>query len=128
MDGKIMITLKELNPHGYTTTLEIDMNLAVLLDRLNQVRTAYNVPMIVTSGLRSLDDQLRINPLAPQSNHLRGKAADIADHDGKLKEWVNDNVALMESIGLWMESFDHTTTWVHFQTVAPRSGNRFFIP
>lgn len=123
-----MITLLELNSHGYPTTPEIDKNLAVLLDRLNQVRQAYGIPMTVTSGLRSLELQMKVNPSAPKSHHLMGEAADILDQGGVLKEWVKANLALIEEIGLWMEDFAHTPNWVHFQIVPPRSGNRFFIP
>ena len=123
-----MISLQELNPHKYPTTPEVDKNLQVLLDRLNVVRGVWGKPMIVTSGLRSEADQQRINPSAPQSKHLTGQAADISDPDGSLKEWVKANLPLMARVGLWMEEFSHTPTWVHFQTVAPRSGNRIFIP
>ena len=48
-----MISLLELNSHGYPTTPEIDKNLATLLERLNKVREGYGIPMTVTSGLRS---------------------------------------------------------------------------
>lgn len=126
------ISLLELNSHGYPTTPEIDKNLSVLLDRLNQVRAAYGVPMIVTSGLRSDAQQAALikagKSNAPKSHHLTGEAADILDQGGKLKAWVNANVALMEEIGLWMEDFAHTPAWVHMQIVAPHSGHRFFIP
>lgn len=123
-----MISLRELNPHSYPTTAEIDANLATLLDRINQVRTAWGKPMTVTSGLRSQADQERINPSAPRSKHLIGAACDIADADGSLKAWVGSNLKLMEDIGLWMEDFGHTATWVHFQVFPPKSGHRIFIP
>lgn len=127
-----MISLKELNPHGYPTNEEIDANLAILLDRLNQVRMAYNVSMTVTSGLRSNDQQKALieadKSNATHSKHLIGAAADILDLDGALKRWVKDNEVLIEQIGLWMEDFAYTSDWVHFQIVPPGSGKRFFIP
>lgn len=123
-----MITRKELNPHGYPETGDIKSNLDVLLFRINKIRIAYGVPMVVTSGLRSQADQKRINPKAPKSNHLLGAACDISDPDGKLKEWVKANVKLLEETGLWMEDFLSTPTWCHFQIYPPKSGNRFFIP
>lgn len=126
--GNYMITANELNPHGYPTPAPIDANLAILLDRVNKLRAAYAKPMIVTSGLRSEADQQRINPKAPHSKHLEGAACDFQDGDGKLKEWVKANVPLMEQIGLWMEDFAHTPNWLHVQIIAPKSGNRFFIP
>lgn len=123
-----MISLRELNPHSYPTTEEIDKNLTTLLECMNQVRTLWAKPMIVTSGLRSQEDQARINPQAPKSKHLLGQAVDISDPDGSLSEWVEDNVGVMIRVGLWMEDFDYTKGWVHFQCVPPLSGKRFFIP
>ncbi len=127
-----MISLKELNPHDYPTTPAIDESLTTLLLRLNKVRASYNTPMIVTSGLRSQLDQQRLiadgKSNAPKSHHLTGEAADIYDPDGRLKSWVSDNLSLVVEIGLWMESFESTPTWVHFQIVPPKSGNRIFKP
>lgn len=126
------ISLQELNQHNYPTTPEIDVNLNDLLVKINQVRQAYNIPMIVTSGLRSEAQQQQLiadgKSNAPKSHHLTGEAVDIQDLDGKLKAWVTRNLDLMEQIGLWMEDFNSTPTWTHFQIVPPKSGNRIFIP
>jgi hypothetical protein len=125
-----MITLKELNSHNYPTTPEIDKNLSVLLDRINQVRTAYGKPMTVTSGLRSDAQQASLiaagKSNATKSNHLTGSAVDILDESGELNVWVKSNTALMEKIGLFME--ERQGSWQHFQIVSPRSGNRWFQP
>lgn len=112
-------------------------NLAILLERVNKIREAYGKPMTVTSGYRSMEDHLRIyrekgitdqSKIPMKSRHLSGKAVDIGDGDKALKEWVLDNVELLESVGLWCEDFGTTTTWVHFQIEAPASGKRFFMP
>lgn len=127
-----MISLLELNSHGYPTTPEIDKNLDELLRKLNRVREAYGVPMTITSGLRSDAQQQALiaagKSNAPKSHHLTGEAADILDQAGKLKGWVKENVALMEEIGLWFEAFESTPNWCHMQIVPARSGNRFFNP
>lgn len=127
-----MISSKELNIHNYTTTPEIDANLAILLERINQVRTTWNKPMIVTSGLRSDAQQKDLiaqgKSKATKSNHLIGAAVDIQDKDGSLAKWTHDNQSLMEQIGLWMEDTNSTHGWVHYQIYPPKSGNRFFIP
>ncbi len=120
------ITAKELNPHDYPTDGEVAANLAVLLDRLNQVRDAYGQPMIINSGLRSQSDQSRINPSAPKSKHLIGAAADINDPDGKFYDWCRANEALLVKIGFWMET--RQGGWQHLQIFPPKSGNRWFIP
>lgn len=126
-----MISAKELNEHGYTTTPEIDANLSVLLERLNKVRVAWGNPMTVTSGLRSESQQEALIKSgasnAHKSKHLIGAAADIADEDG-FKDWVKASMSLMEEIGFWFEDFDHTPGWVHFQILPPASGSRVFIP
>lgn len=122
------ISMKELNPHNYPVSELVESNLEDHLRRMNLVRTAYNHPMTVNSGLRSDADQARINPDAPKSNHLVGNACDIADPDGKVREWVLANLPLMKSIGLWFEDFRWTPGWVHFQRVPPTSGHRIYVP
>jgi uncharacterized protein YcbK (DUF882 family) len=120
-----VLTLKELNPKTFPTTPEIDKNLAILLDRLNQVRSAFGKPMICTSGLRSIKDHKRIyekkgipeNKIPMKSKHLFGQAADIFDPNQELQEWCKKNEDLLKTIGLWMESFSATPNWCHFQIV-----------
>jgi uncharacterized protein YcbK (DUF882 family) len=121
-----MITQQELNPHSYEVTHDQAGNLATLLFRINQVRREWGKPMIVTSGLRSKEDQERINPKATASKHLFGAACDIADPKGELMAWCRSNEQRLEQIGLWMEA--GTKGWVHFQIFPPRSGTRFFLP
>lgn len=128
-----MIAMTELNPHGYPTDAETAQNLATLLDKMNQVRSVWNKPMIVTSGLRSAADQERINPSAPKSKHLLGQACDISDPDGSLMKWVLANLQMMKDLGLYFEHFCWTHPegsgwWVHFQVVPPGSGKRIFVP
>lgn len=131
-----MISLKELNPKNFPTTPEIDTNLNTLLERMNKVRTAWNKPMTVTSGLRDLEDHKRIYKakgvaeakIPLQSRHLYGKAVDIADPKGELWTWCKANEALLKDIGLWMEHGDSTKGWCHFQIEPPKSGKRFFKP
>lgn len=115
---------------------EIQDNLNVLLEKVNKVRKAYGKPMIVTSGLRTKKHHLEIYarkgiypPKVPmKSNHLFGRAVDFADGDGKLKKWILENIEQIEEIGLYMEDFSATKTWVHFQINPPKSGKRFFKP
>lgn len=122
------ISLEELNPHSYELTPEIKANIDILLERINKVRDAYGIPMVVTSGLRSEADQIRINPGAPKSKHLIGAACDIEDKDGALRDWILLHMDLMEEVGFWFEAFDRTVGWVHFQVEPPHSGKRVFIP
>jgi hypothetical protein len=116
---------------------ELEENLSILLDKMNKLRTIYNIPMKVNSGLRTKEDQLRIykekgitdiKKIPMASKHFFCQAVDISDPEKKLQQWVKDNLRIIEEIGLWMEDFSYTPTWCHFQSVPPKSGNRFFKP
>lgn len=120
--------MEELNPRKRKLTEEQEANLKRLHAAINKVREAYGKPMIVTSGVRSKADQMRINPRAPNSNHVRGLAVDIRDRDGKLWEWCMENIEMIEDLGFYLEDKKATPTWIHFQLVPPRSGRRIFKP
>jgi hypothetical protein len=128
-----MITLKELLDGREANQAQLD-NLNRLLLAMNAVRTAYGKPMTVTSGLRTIEDQLRIykgrNPknIPMKSAHLEGLAVDISDRTGELWDWCLENLKLLETLGLYLEDKNSTRTWVHFQLRRPASGNRIFVP
>ena len=109
-------------------TEEVKANLNKLLVALNKVRVAYNKPMMITSGLRSIAEQQRTNPVATKSRHITGEAADVSDPNKAIQVWCLANEQVLIDAGLYMEDFDHTPTWVHFQCVPPKSGHRYFIP
>jgi len=127
-----MKTISELNPHHFPTNPSIDKNLQILFERLIEVQEMYGLDIQVTSGLRS--DEMQADLIskgvtkAVHSKHIAGAAADIYDPDKKLAEWVKNNMNAMAKIGFWFEDFGHTPNWVHFQIMAPGSGNRVFIP
>jgi hypothetical protein len=112
-------------------------NMLELLLRINKIRAAYGKPMTVTSCYRSMQEHLDIykrkgitdtNRIPMQSKHLYGQAVDISDPTGALDTWCQNNVVLLEQVGLWLEHPDYTKGWTHFQIVPPKSGNRFFKP
>lgn len=139
-----LITIKELLNGNQleTQSEEIQKNLATLHFRMNIIRKAWAKPMKVTSGLRSMDDHIRIykdiakkqgkefdaSKVPMKSKHLFGQAVDIYDPNKELQTWCLENIPLLEKVGLWMEDFNYTKNWVHFQCVQPASGKRFFIP
>lgn len=96
--------------------------------------------MVVTSGLRSMEDHLCIyrekaakegvafdeSKVPKKSLHLFGAAVDIWDPHGELMDWCVKNEKRLEQIQLWVEA--GTRGWVHFQIYAPNSGKRFFKP
>lgn len=63
---------------------------------------------------------------AAGSAHRRALAVDVFDPGDKLDAWITDEK--LEAYGLFRESPDWTKGWVHFQSVAPASGNRSFQP
>jgi uncharacterized protein YcbK (DUF882 family) len=122
------LTIDDINFRKRPADEEQVENMEKLVVALNKIQKAYGKQFIITSGLRSKEDQTRINPSAPKSRHLLGLAVDVADKDGKLAAWLKDNVKEAKDAGLWMEDPAYTKGWIHFQAVAPRSGKRFFVP
>jgi uncharacterized protein YcbK (DUF882 family) len=134
-----MITLKELLGKYKEEDIPKEHldNLKDLLNKVNIVRSSYGKPMRPTSGYRSMDDHLRIykdkgitdqSKIPMKSKHLSGLAVDILDPKQELQQWCLNNEAILVQAGLYMEDFSATTNWVHFQSVPPRSGKRYFIP
>ena len=134
-----MITMKELLKGAEFDLLpeEHQQNLLELLVLLNKFRNLYGKPMFVTSPYRTMEDHLRIyrqkgiadtSKIPMKSKHLSGQACDFADPDGELKAFIMNHLSEIEQYGIWFEDFAHTPGWVHMQSVAPKSGKRFFIP
>lgn len=91
----------------------------------------------VRSGWRPPDVNARVPGAAPNSTHMLGLACDVEDPDKALAAFVVANPELVSTIGLWFEDplavnpdtkKTYTPTWVHGQTVPPKSGRRFYIP
>jgi len=123
-------TLKDLAP-------DIQKNLNELLIKINKVRESWAKPMTITSGLRTMKHHLKIyadkgitdkSKIPMMSNHLYGRAVDISDPHKELQKWCKDNEPMLVSIGLWMEHFDKTPNWCHFQINPPKSRSRWFMP
>ena len=135
-----MISMDELLNKKYKLedqSVETQANLKILLEKINQIRTLWAKPMNVTSGLRNMEDHLRIYAakgitdkakIPMKSKHLYGQAVDISDPNQNLQKWCKVNESVLEKVGLWMEDFSATPTWCHFQVVPPKSGKRWFLP
>lgn len=115
-------------------TPEVCFNAGQLIEKINAL--GYPLPKVFSSCLRSKAAQIRIykdkgitdiSKIPLSSAHITGKAVDIAD-DGSLQKWILSNVKKLEEQGLYCEDFGSTPTWVHLQSVAPKSGKRFFLP
>lgn len=92
----------------------------------------YGKPVKVTSGLRSDEQQMDLvasgKSTAKVSKHCSGNACDLYDPDKELAKWCLANLKTLEKVGLWIENPDYCANWVHFQSMAPMSGKRVFIP
>lgn len=97
---------------------------------MNIVRVEYGLPMRITSGVRSQEEEMRIDPAHPDSAHTKGAAVDILDPDPdkRLWNWCLDHIDLMVELGLYLEDRLYSPNHVHFQWWAPLSGNRIFKP
>lgn len=121
--------------HAGELTDEIRSNALVTVERANKLLALYveatgdTRPRRVNSGWRPPAVNAAVGG-ARRSNHTLGRAIDIADASKALKRWLmtKDGHAALEACGLWMEHPDCTPSWVHVQTVAPRSGRRVFWP
>lgn len=115
-------------------TPEINTNVRDLVKRITAL--GYEPPMYFSSCLRSKERHKQIylkkgvpeNKIPWGSKHLTGQAADVSDPDGKLRHFLITTTIPWDKIGLWMEHPDYTPGWIHFQSVPPKSGKRFFIP
>ncbi len=137
-----MITMLELLSGNSINDVPIaaQRNLEDLLPRLNKLRLAWNKPLIITSGFRSIQHHIDVyrtkalregkpfsNLQIPMgSKHLFGQAADFSDPTGELYKWAKANEAMLIDAGLWCE--EGTVGWLHCQSVPPRSGRRWFLP
>lgn len=128
-----MISFTELIKAGDTPDADQRAHLYRLHYCLNFIRALYAKPLLITSGLRTREDQIRIYSAKGQtpkmgSLHLIGGAADVSDPDGELKKWILDHLEVAEELKLYFEDFDSTPNWIHLQIYPPSSGSRFFKP
>lgn len=103
-------------------------NLSKLLDALNKFRAAYGKPMIVTSGLRTQQQNDQLSNAGKKSAHLTGEACDFADVDRSITNFVLANPSILVDCDLYMEEPSATPTWCHLSCRRPYSGRRIFQP
>lgn len=113
-------------PEDFTD--EIRANAMFTITRVNDLLRVSGFSRRVTSGWRPSSLNAKVPGAAKRSNHIMALACDLEDTDGKLDAWCVTNLDKLEGIGLWLESPTGTRGWCHLQVVAPKSGNRVFIP
>ena len=129
-----MITMKELlmgRAKLEELSTEAQTNISLLLIKINIVRSAYGKPLKVNDGYRRPEDTPPNG--ASKSKHLIGAAVDIDDdEDGTFWNWCKDNLDVIWEAGLYMEdprwTHGKSGTWMHFQSIPPKSGKFIFVP
>ena len=97
-------------------TLEVHTNALDLIKRVNNLFNALEISVPpVTSGWRPAAINAKASG-AKKSLHMVGKAVDLADSDGSIKEKILNKPYLLLDYGLWMEHPDATPGWVHLDT------------
>lgn len=114
---------------GTSASDEVGREAHLLLERVNEFLFFVDPhkEWKMASGFRTPEANAKAKG-ATKSKHLSGQAIDIADYDKVLKAACLLYTSRLEALGLWCEDFRATPTWVHFQSVPPASGKRFFLP
>lgn len=115
-----MISARELVKNNDKPDEDSQINLLELHYSLNFARRLTDFPWVITRGFSTPEEQRQIyaeKNQAPKmgSCHLIGAAADIADPDRKLQKWILDHLEIIEDLHIFLESFEATPTWVHWQ-------------
>lgn len=124
-------------------TPEIEHNAAETVRRANLLLTAASADTacaaliassknLVASGWRPPGVNAATANAAKLSKHMTGQALDIHDSPTLrvLARWALSptGLAALEEIGLWCERPQWCPSWLHVQTVPPKSGARFYVP
>ena len=111
-------------------TDDIRANAEITVERVNELleRSGFKSISTVNSGWRPQGINDATANAAKGSKHLTAEACDLPDVGGVLRTWAVDNLDVLADIGLWIEDPRWTKTWLHVQTVPPKSGKRVFIP
>ncbi len=138
--------LKILNPRNHPLNDELISNAQKLCQKLHDIQNAFGHPLVVNSGYRTKEEQMKINPKAPNSWHTKFAAVDVADKDEQLWEWLTNvdiewtqeckkiiatfcwDRAMVSQFDIYLEDRSATPTWVHIQIYPPKSGKRIFKP
>ena len=117
--------------HADELTDDIWANGLETVRRTNLLRTKFHNDGGTAPGVRSGWRPAEINAKvggSRGSHHMSGRAVDIEDDDRTLARWCAAHTADLEAAGIWMERPEATESWVHWQTVPPGSGARYYWP
>lgn len=114
--------------HASELTPELIKSAKETVDKVNLFLQEIGVKEAkVTSGWRPAGINAAAGG-AKKSNHMLCLAVDIADADCTLWNKVVGNLEAAKKYGLYFEDKRWSPTWVHIQTIAPKSKKRIFVP
>lgn len=131
MPPRDRVYANELTPAIRANAAETVARINLLISVLSAAGVSQPINPATKSPVSSGWRPARINVQAHgavNSKHMTGQACDLYDPDGDIDEWALTHPDVLAKIGLWQEHPAATKGWAHFQTVAPRSGNRVFYP
>ena len=130
--GRDKLYASELTPELIANATETVRRATILIAIMQSDVVVFQVnpatKTIITSGWRPQAINLATKGAAPHSKHMTCQAIDIYDPDGDIDDWCMANEEQLAEVELWLEHPAATKGWSHWQTVAPRSGNRVFYP
>jgi hypothetical protein len=122
------MTVFDLNNYKLELSDTVRANLTELARRISLLEDECPFLFRVTSGYRDLAQQKRINPKALRSKHVLGCAVDIYDPYGRIWEWLEKNLWVLEKFDLYVENpKSDDDGHVHFQSLPPGSKKRVFL-
>jgi hypothetical protein len=104
------------------------LNAIKTVETINKFLSNYSGNLIVSSGFRPAKLNNSTVGAATKSNHIICLACDIQDLDLKLWKYVLENLQLAKDLGIYFEDKRWTSSWIHFQIVAPKSCKRIYVP
>lgn len=122
------MTAIDLNPRNHPLNALQSKNLEKLAETITELQYICGLQFIITSGFRTAEEQMRINPHNPKSAHCTGEAVDILDLNHEIFNWCLDNLGVIAALGLYIEDKSATPRWFHCQIRVTKSGNLVFLP
>lgn len=98
-----------------------------LIEKINLLSLEYDHELTLTSGYRPPEITDQIPHAVHDDAHERCQGIDLRDEDKELSQWLLCNQAILETLGLWMESPQSAHDHVHLQNYPPKSGKRIFL-
>lgn len=133
-----MISVQDyLRQHGagHEAELTEDMRLEaqVVVDAANAILAEFGEVRALRSGWRPKSVNDATPNAARTSKHITCQAIDIADDDGRLKQFAfqtdeDGGYPILEKYTVWAEYGAACPSWLHIQIVPPGSGKRVFFP